>query len=106
MTGSSTSSRRSTLYAIDIVAWDIFIGLALLFAVPAFERGSKARLGLIASGLLCLMSRERARLACARDLRLHDRVRAHLPPAQRALATARRLDQGLRRVHVHPGLAA
>jgi hypothetical protein len=25
-----------TFYAIDIVAWDVFFGLALLFAVPAF----------------------------------------------------------------------
>jgi hypothetical protein len=40
---------------IDIVAWDIFFGLALLFAAPAFARGSKARAGLIASGSLCLI---------------------------------------------------
>jgi hypothetical protein len=45
----------SMLYAIDIAAWDIFFGLALLFAVPAFARGSKARAGLIASGSLCLI---------------------------------------------------
>ncbi len=45
----------SMLYAVDIVAWDIFFGLALLFAVPAFARGSKARAGLIASGSLCLI---------------------------------------------------
>jgi hypothetical protein len=45
----------SMLYAIDIAAWDIFFGLALLFAVPAFARGSKARTGLIASGSLCLI---------------------------------------------------
>jgi hypothetical protein len=47
----------SLLYAVDIVAWDVFFGLALLFAVPAFRRGSHtaARLGLIASGSLCLL---------------------------------------------------
>jgi hypothetical protein len=45
----------SMLYAIDVAAWDIFFGLALLFAVPAFARGSKARAGLIASGSLCLI---------------------------------------------------
>jgi hypothetical protein len=45
----------SMLYAIDIAAWDIFFGLALLFAVPAFARGSKARAGLIASGSLSLV---------------------------------------------------
>ena len=27
----------STFYAIDIVAWDVFFALALLFAVPAFS---------------------------------------------------------------------
>jgi hypothetical protein len=47
----------SMLYAVDIVAWDVFFGLALLFAVPAFARGSEARVraGLIASGSLCLI---------------------------------------------------
>jgi hypothetical protein len=47
----------SLLYAVDVVAWDAFFGLALLFAVPAFRRGSDTavRLGLIASGSLCLL---------------------------------------------------
>jgi hypothetical protein len=47
----------SLLYAVDIVAWDVFFGLALLFAAPAFRRRSDtaARLGLIASGSLCLL---------------------------------------------------
>jgi hypothetical protein len=47
----------SLLYAVDVVAWDVFFGLALLFAVPAFRRRSDtaARLGLIASGSLCLL---------------------------------------------------
>jgi hypothetical protein len=47
----------SLLYAVDVVAWDVFFGLALLFAVPAFRRGSDTavRLGLIASGSLCLL---------------------------------------------------
>jgi hypothetical protein len=46
----------STLYAIDIAAWDVFFGLSLLFAVPAFTRPSDAlvRKGFIASGSLCL----------------------------------------------------
>jgi hypothetical protein len=46
----------STFYAIDIVAWDVFFGLALLFAVPAFTRPSESlvRKGFIASGSLCL----------------------------------------------------
>jgi hypothetical protein len=48
----------STFYAIDIVAWDVFLALALLFAVPAFARRSEAkwaRRGLIASGSLSLI---------------------------------------------------
>src|SRR5438094_250167 len=48
----------STFYAIDIVAWDVFFGLALLFAVPAFARRNDAvlvRRGLLLSGSLCLI---------------------------------------------------
>jgi hypothetical protein len=48
----------STFYAIDIVAWDVFFGLSLLFAVPAFAHRSSAtfiRRGLIASGSMCLI---------------------------------------------------
>ena len=48
----------STFYAIDIVAWDVFFGLALLFAVPAFAHRGDAMLvrrGLILSGSLCLI---------------------------------------------------
>jgi hypothetical protein len=48
----------STFYAIDIVAWDVFFGLALLFAVPAFApRGDTTlvRRGFILSGSLCLI---------------------------------------------------
>jgi hypothetical protein len=47
----------SAVYGIDIAAWDIFFGLALLFAVPAFTRKSDklVRAGFIASGALCLL---------------------------------------------------
>ena len=48
----------STFYAIDIVAWDVFFGLALLFAVPAFAQRGDATLvrrGFILSGSLCLV---------------------------------------------------
>jgi hypothetical protein len=48
----------SAFYAIDIVAWDIFFALALLFAVPAFARQGNEKLtrqGLIASGSLSLI---------------------------------------------------
>jgi hypothetical protein len=48
----------STFYAIDIVAWDVFFGLALLFAVPAFAHWGDAMLvrrGFMLSGSLCLI---------------------------------------------------
>lgn len=48
----------SIFYAIDIVAWDVFFGLALLFAAPAFARHrgtAVVRFGLLASGTLCLI---------------------------------------------------
>jgi hypothetical protein len=48
----------SAFYAIDIVAWDVFFGLSLLFAVPAFAHRRDATLvrrGLIVSGSLCLI---------------------------------------------------
>jgi hypothetical protein len=48
----------SAFYAIDIAAWDIFFGLALLFAVPAFAAWGDAiwvRRGLILSGSMCLV---------------------------------------------------
>lgn len=50
----------SAFCAIDIVAWYVFFGLALLFAVPAFAHRSDrdarlARRGVILSGSLCLI---------------------------------------------------
>ncbi len=47
----------SLLYAIDIAAWDLFLGLALLFAAAVFTgpRYRWARRGLLASGALCLL---------------------------------------------------
>jgi hypothetical protein len=47
----------SLLYAADIAAWDLFLGLSLLFAAPVFA-GSRyrwARRGLLTSGALCLL---------------------------------------------------
>jgi hypothetical protein len=75
------------LYAVDIAAWDIFFGLALLFAVPAFARGSKARAGLIASGSLCLIGlvgpfTNALGWRAIRIFGIHDRVRADLHPAE------------------------
>jgi hypothetical protein len=45
----------SILYAVDIVAWDIFFALALLVAAPAFEGDRAVQIGLVASGLLSLV---------------------------------------------------
>ncbi|MDT7536966.1 MAG: hypothetical protein QOI82_551 [Actinomycetota bacterium] len=47
----------SLLYAADIAAWDLFLGLALLCAAPAFSgaRHRWARRGLLVSGALCLL---------------------------------------------------
>ena len=45
----------STLYAVDIVAWDVFFALSLLFAAPAFEADTAVQTGLVVSGVLSLL---------------------------------------------------
>jgi|SRR5215207_5235357 len=48
----------SLLVAVELLAWHLFFGLALLFAAFAFQgRGTEAivRIGLTASGALCLV---------------------------------------------------
>ena len=48
----------SLLYAIELVAWHLFLGLSLLFAASAFRgRGAEAavRVGLRVSGSLCII---------------------------------------------------
>jgi hypothetical protein len=47
----------SLAYALDILGWDIFFALSMLFAAPVFSRGRLAasiRLSMIASGVLAL----------------------------------------------------
>ncbi len=48
----------STAYALELLGWDLFLGLSLLFAAPVF-RGSKlahaVRTGLSVGGTLCLV---------------------------------------------------
>ena len=46
----------SVLYGVDIVAWDIFFGLALLFAAPVFHAAGQmaVRNGLLIAGAMCL----------------------------------------------------
>ena len=48
----------SLLYAIELAAWHLFFGLALLFAAPAFTGHGAAfvaRAGLLLAGGLCLV---------------------------------------------------
>jgi hypothetical protein len=55
--GSSGMIWPSPTYAVELLAWDLFLGLALLFAAPVFagsgpDRG--VRRGLLISGALCV----------------------------------------------------
>jgi hypothetical protein len=48
----------SSEYALELLAWDVFLGLALLFAAPVFlDEGPEraVRAGLLLSGSLCLV---------------------------------------------------
>jgi hypothetical protein len=47
----------SVLYGVDIVAWDIFFALALLFAAPVFHAAGQVavRNGLLIAGVMCLV---------------------------------------------------
>lgn len=56
-TGFSALEWPSTLYAVELLAWDVFLGLALLFAAPVFTgrgRAATARWVLAITGVLCL----------------------------------------------------
>ena len=47
----------SILYAIELLAWDVFLGLSLLFAAPVFYGNGlkrKIRITLIITGVLCI----------------------------------------------------
>jgi hypothetical protein len=57
---SSTASLTwpSTPYALELLAWDLFLGLSLLFAAPVFRGGKledAIRTGLYVGGTLCLV---------------------------------------------------
>jgi hypothetical protein len=44
-------------YALELLAWNLFLGLALLFAAPVFDDGGPergVRRGLLISGILCV----------------------------------------------------
>ncbi|HEY0707874.1 MAG TPA: hypothetical protein VGG33_13810 [Polyangia bacterium] len=56
--GNSGIVWPSRTYAAELLAWDVFLGLALVFAAPVFEsHGSERTLrrGLIVGGVLCLL---------------------------------------------------
>jgi hypothetical protein len=45
------------VYAVELLAWNLFLGLALLFAAPVFDgvgSGRGVRRGLLLSGVLCV----------------------------------------------------
>jgi hypothetical protein len=55
--GSSGIVWPSSAYAVELLAWNFFLGLALLFAAPVFDgRGPARRVrdGLLLSGVLCV----------------------------------------------------
>ena len=55
--GSSGILWPSPEYAIELLAWNLFLGLALLFAAPVFDgegRERAVRRGLTISGVLCV----------------------------------------------------
>ena len=55
--GSSGFVWPSPVYAVELLAWDLFLGLALLFAAPVFDGGGPARRvrrSLLISGVLCV----------------------------------------------------
>jgi hypothetical protein len=57
-TGFTTLEWPSTLYALELLAWDVFLGLALLFAAAVFVGPgvqAVARWTLAGAGTLCLM---------------------------------------------------
>src|SRR5688572_19497531 len=57
-TGLTALEWPSTLYAVELLAWDVFLGLALLFAACVFVGPglmSAVRWTLIVTGALCLL---------------------------------------------------
>jgi hypothetical protein len=57
-TGFAALEWPSTLYALELLAWDVFLGLALLFAAAVFVGAgvrAVARWSLAAAGALCLL---------------------------------------------------
>lgn len=56
--GSALLVWPSSAYAVELLAWDGFLGLSLVFAAFTLQRGGRerhVRRGLLACGLLCLL---------------------------------------------------
>ena len=56
-TGSAGIVWPSATYAVELLAWNLFLGLALLFAAPVFAgvgQERNVRRGLVVTGLLCI----------------------------------------------------
>lgn len=56
--GSASLVWPSAAYAVELLAWDGFLGLSLIFAAFTFQSGGRerhVRRGLLACGLLCLL---------------------------------------------------
>ena len=56
-TGMEGIAWPSVIYAVELLAWDVFLGLSLLFAAPVFPGkglGRYIRTGLVAVACLCL----------------------------------------------------
>lgn len=55
--GSRAIVWPSPAYAVELLAWNLFLGLALLFAAPVFDGGGperSVRRGLLVGGVLCV----------------------------------------------------
>ena len=56
--GSASLEWPSLGYALELLAWDVFLGLSLIFAAFTFEdsdRECRVRRGLLVCGILCLL---------------------------------------------------
>ena len=56
--GSASLVWPSPAYAVELLAWDVFLGLSLVFAALTFETGGRergVRRGLLLCGVLCLL---------------------------------------------------
>jgi hypothetical protein len=56
--GSASLVWPSAAYAVELLAWDVFLGLSLVFAALTFEdsgRERPVRRGLLVCGILCLL---------------------------------------------------